>query len=146
MAAISGETAEKAETLSSVFPGESVELRSIGKTVTVSEWGAKALVLEVPQKLGRIVGRLMPFAGQLRGAGVEAVLPPLLQAAGQDMAELVLWSAGLAAEDLERMGAGDLMLLTAAVVRQNKDFFRGLAGLYAALGVELGGPESRQAS
>lgn len=145
MAALRGEEAAAqapAETLSQVFPGEAVELRSIGRTVVVSEWGARALVQEVPAKLGRIMGRLGPLAGQLRGAGIEQVLPPLFQAAGQDIADLVLWSAGVEPEALDRLTAGELVRLTAAVVRQNRDFFAGLWDLYALLGRELPGSAS----
>ncbi len=128
-----------AQTLSEVFPGKAVVLNSIGKTVVVSEWGARALVHEVPAKFGRVIARLRPFAGELRERGLDAALPAVLQAAGEDIAELVLWSAGLEPAVLDRLTAADLMRLTAEVVRQNRDFFAAAAETVAALGAELPG-------
>ncbi len=131
-----------AASLSDVFPGETVRLRSLGRDVLVREWGAAALVREVPAKMGRIMARLVPFAGQMRGGGLERILPAFLSAAGEDFAGLVLWSAGLEEAELQRISGGDLMKIAAAVVRQNRDFFAALGGLWAALGIELPGPAS----
>ena len=131
-----------AQTLSEVFPGEAVELRSVGRTVVVSEWGARALVHEIPAKLGGVIARLVPLSGQLRAGGWEAALPAILQAAGEDIAGIVLWTAGLGPEALDRLTAGELLRLTAAVARQNKDFFGAIADLADVLGRELPGSAS----
>lgn len=131
-----------AASLSDVFPGEAVELRSLGRTVIVSEWGAAAVVREVPARLGRVMARLVPFSGELRARGVVEALPVILRAGGEDFAGLVLWSAGLEESLLERITAGELVRLAAAVVRQNRDFFDELGRLLDAAGVKLPGPES----
>ena len=50
--------------MSEVFPGETVTFDS-GRVVTVSPWGAHALVHEVPAFLGRIFGNFAPLGADL---------------------------------------------------------------------------------
>jgi hypothetical protein len=134
MAEVQGQRGEAAEAspLSAVFPGETIDVPSIGRPVTVAPWGARALMHEVPVLLGRLMAHIAPIAEQMRGgAGDLEALPALTQGAAGELFDLVCWSAKLTPAEQERLSAADFARLARAVVRQNKDFFAELAALYA---------------
>lgn len=117
--------------LAAVFPGEAVEVRSLGRTVIVAEWPAKALAHEIPAKLEGLFTK----AARAKADTVAGVL----SAAMPEVVSIVLWTAGIPDAELDRMTAGEVMRLAAAAARQNKDFFAATADLLGQFGVRIGG-------
>lgn len=125
--------------LASVFPGEVVLLRS-GKSLTVKPWGMEALTREVPSLLGKVFARMGSVAEIVKsGIGAEALVPVLMESMGAELRSLAAWSAGMAPEEFDSLGAADGLRVIRAVLRQNLDFFGELAGLYQDLRRELPG-------
>jgi hypothetical protein len=117
--------------LGAIFPGEAVDVPSLGRVLTVTPWGAKAAVHEIPVLLGRIVARLVPVLDQLRtGADPVETLPTVLQGAAREVYDLVVWSVRLTAEEQERLSLADAVRVFRAVLRVNRDFFAELAAAW----------------
>jgi hypothetical protein len=126
-----------ASPLSAVWPGEAVSVS--GRTVFVKPWGVKALMTEVPGLLGSLMGKLAPVYEAARaGGGNEAMLKVLMEQAGTELMDFVAVTVRLTPAELEAATAAEFVNLIRAVVRQNKDFFDSVSGLYSDLGRPIG--------
>lgn len=132
-----GETNEAesgANPLSAVYTGEVVNL--IGKDVRVRPWGVEALMTEVPAIFGRLLAKVAPLFELVKGNELKAedILSFLMQNTARELVEFVAWSVGMSEGDVRTLSAGDYLKLARAVVRQNKDFFDQLGGMYEDMG------------
>lgn len=145
-----GGEAQAVSPLSSVYPGENVHVA--GRDLWVRPWGVKALMTEVPALMGRLMAKLAPMFEMVKGGSLAAedILQYMMTNSAGEVVEFVAWSVGVKTDEMEALSAGDFVRLARAVIRQNKDFFDQIGGLYADLGQEivsgLGATGSRSSS
>src|SRR3972149_5964001 len=127
-----------------LFPGETVDLIS-RMPIHINPWGTRQLVQDVPVLIGRVMGKLAPLRDLIKSGDLESaeIIGQFMKQAAGELISLIAWTAKMTEEEFYDLPAGDSMRIMRAVMRQNKDFFAQLAGLYGDLGVDLGKSSSK---